>query len=678
MNPLLVEKFSTPFGAMPFDQIKPEHYVPALQEHIKIAKKNIEAIKQEKNPSFSTIIEKLEVADLGVNTVAGIFFNLHSAESSEELQNVAKEFSPLLTSFGNDVSLDEELFKQIKTVFETTPKESLTGEQKILLDKTYKSFTRNGALLNAQEKEKLRQIDNELSTLSLNFGDNVLAESNEFKLFITNADDLAGLPESAVEAAAFAAKEEGKPGQWLFTLSYPSYGPFMTYSSKRELRKQMYFAFATRGAKEGARDNRPIIKEISKLRFERAKLLGFKTHAHYILEERMAETPETVKSFLNNLQEHAKPAGERELQELKAFAKEQDGLNEVEPWDATYYAEKLKQQKFSFDEELLKPFFKLENVIEGIFSVAKKLYGLNFKPVTGVPVYHKDVKTFDVTNDKNEHVALFYADFHPRPTKKNGAWMTSYRSQSSKEGVNERPHISIVCNFSKPTETKPALLTFNEVLTFFHEFGHALHGMLANTTYSSLSGTSVYWDFVELPSQILENWAYEKECLDLFARHFETGEAIPAEYIEKIKAASSFHEGRGTLRQICLSLVDMTWHDRDPKNLPEPHLLEKEIAEQTTMVTPPEGTLISTAFSHIFQGGYSAGYYSYKWAEVLDADAFELFKEKGLFDPKVARSFLDNILSKGGSEHPMELYKKFRGREPDPKALLRRAGLINA
>lgn len=673
MNPLLVETFP-----VPFDKIKPEHFVPALQEHIKTAKKNIEAIKSQKNPTFESVIEKLEEADQGVNTISGIFFNLHSAESSEELQAVAKEFSPLLTSFGNDVALDEELFKQIKLVFETTDKNKLTGEQKILLDKTYKSFTRNGALLSSEDKEKLREIDNKLSTLSLNFGDNVLAESNEFKLFLTSEDDLQGLPESAIEAAALAAKEEGKPGQWLFTLAYPSYGPFMTYSAKRDLRRQMYFAFATRGAKDGARDNRPIIKDIARLRFERAKLLGFKTHAHYILEERMAETPETVKSFLQNLKEHAKPAGERELQELKAFAKQQDGLDDFQPWDATYYAEKLKQQKYSFDEELLKPFFKLENVIDGIFSVAKKLYGLHFKPVTGVPVYHKDVKTFDVTNDKNEHVALFYADFHPRATKRNGAWMTSYRSQSIRNGVNERPHISIVCNFSKPTETKPALLTFDEVLTFFHEFGHALHGMLANTTYASLSGTSVYWDFVELPSQILENWAYEKECLDLFARHFETGEAIPAEYIKKIKEASSFHEGRATLRQLYFSLVDMTWHDRDPSTLPEPHELEKELSIETIMTTPPEGTLISTAFSHIFQGGYSAGYYSYKWAEVLDADAFELFKEKGLFDPKVAQSFMNNILSKGGSEHPMELYKKFRGREPDPKALLKRAGLISA
>jgi peptidyl-dipeptidase Dcp len=678
MNPLLQSSFNTPFEASPFDKTKPEHFIPALKQRISEAKQEIEKIKAVATPTFTNVIEALERADHEVGTVAGIFFNLHSAETSDELQKVAKKFSPMLTEFGNDITLDEVLFSKVKAVYENRSNEKLDGEQLRLLDKTYKSFARNGALLSEDKKNQLREIDKKLSGLSLAFGDNVLADTNEFKLTLTDEAELAGLPDSAKEAAAFAAKEAGLEGQWLFTLNFPSYIPFMTYSSVRELREKMYRAYASRGAHEGQRDNRPFIKEIVELRFERAKLLGYKTHAEYVLEERMAERPETVHHFLTDLYEAARPAGEKELAELREFATKIDGLSDLKPWDMSYYSEKLKQQKYSFDEELLKPYFKLENVIEGIFTIAKKLHGLSFKPRTDIPVYHKDVHTYEVLDAEGNHVSLFYADFFPRSTKRGGAWMTSFRDQSIENGVNKRPHVAIVCNFTKPTDTKPSLLTFDEVLTFLHEFGHALHGILANSRYQSLSGTNVYWDFVELPSQIMENWAYEKEFLDLFARHYQTGEAIPAEYIQKIRDAATFQEGRATLRQVCFALVDMKWHDSLPSSLPTLEEIEREAIVKTTFAEPVEGTSISSAFSHIFQGGYSAGYYSYKWAEVLDADAFELFKEKGIFDPETAKSFRENILSKGGSEHPMELFKKFRGREPDPKALLRRAGLIQA
>lgn len=676
MNPLLDINFSNPFGATPFDKIRPEHFIPALEKQIAEAKGNIEAIKKVDQPNFKNVIELLEKADRGVNTIAGIFFNLHSSESSPELQKVAKDFSPILTDFGNDITLDQELFGKVKVVYENRKNEKLDGEQIRLLEKTYKSFTRNGALLSDEKKGELREIDKKLSNHSLSFGDNILEDINEFQMFVTDSKDLEGLPESTIEAAALAAKEAKKEGQWLFTLNYPSYVPFMTYSKVRPLREKLYMAFATRGANPGERDNRPLIKEIVALRYKRARLLGFTNHAEYILEERMAERPQTVHQFLNELYEAAKPAGERELNELQEFARELDGLNDLKPWDTAYYTEKLKQKKFSFDQEVLKPFFKLENVIDGVFLVANKLHGLKFRALDNIPVYHKDVRTYEVLDARDNHVALFYADFFPRKGKRSGAWMTSFRGQWKENGENKRPHISIVCNFTKPTETKPSLLTFDEVLTFLHEFGHALHGILADSQYESLSGTNVYWDFVELPSQILENWAYEKECLDLFARHYETGETIPQEYITKIRDGATFHEGRLTLRQLCFSMVDMKWHDSDPETLPELFELEKDIIEKTTMTPPIEGTSISCAFSHIFQGGYSAGYYSYKWAEVLDADAFEMFKDKGIFNPEVAQSFRENILQKGGSEHPMELFKKFRGREPDPKALLRRAGLI--
>ena len=515
----------------------------------------------------------------------------------------------------------------------------------------------------------------ELSKLSLQFGENVLAETNNFQLHVTDEKDLSGLPEGALEAAREMAMTLEKEG-WVFTLDYPSYLPFMTYADNRELRKKMAIAFGAKGFQENEFNNEENVLKIVKLRHERANLLSYKSHADFVLEERMAESPAKVKTFLNDLLIKAKPAAEKEFAELTAFAKELDGPDHLEKWDGAYYSEKLKQKLFNLDDEKLKPYFKLENVLNGVFTIAGKLYGIHFTQVNDIDKYHKDVVTYEVKDDGNNLVAVFYADFFPRKGKRNGAWMTSFKSQYVKDGVNERPHVSIVCNFTKPTETKPSLLTFNEVTTLFHEFGHALHGMLANTVYPSLSGTSVYWDFVELPSQIMENWCYEPEALALFAHHYQTGDMIPMEYIEKIKESASFQEGMATVRQLSFGLLDMGWHSQDPGSITDLKAFETEQFSTTQLYPDVKENAMSTAFSHIFQGGYSSGYYSYKWAEVLDADAFEYFLKNGIFDKETANKFKDNVLSKGGTEHPMILYKRFRGQEPKPDALLKRAGLL--
>jgi peptidyl-dipeptidase Dcp len=674
---ILLEKFKTPFETVPFDQIKPTDFIPAIKEAIIKAKKNIEILKS--NPeaeSFENVIEALENSGPEVDLISGIFFNLHSAETNDEIQNIAKEMSPILTEFSNDISLDSQLFSKIKKVWDNKEKFHLNPEQMMLLEKSYKSFVRNGALLNEEQKNKLRDISKQLSTLGLQFGDHLLKETNDFLMVLENASDLAGLTDDVIEAAAHVAKEKGHEGKWAFTLAYPSFVPFLTHSSQRELRKSIFMANATKAARGNEFDNHQIVKSIASLRFEKATLLGYESHAHFILEERMASHPKTVFEFIENIINHATPAAVSETEELKAFAKKLEGIEDFRKWDSLYFSEKLKNEKFQVSDEMLRPYFKLENVIDGVFQVAKKLYGLNFKQVTNIPVYHPDVKTYEVVDEKNNHVAVFYADFHPREGKKNGAWMTSFRGQKIENGKNIRPHIAIVCNFTKPTPTKPSLLGFDEVTTLFHEFGHALHGMLANTQYESLSGTNVYWDFVELPSQILENWAYEKECLDLFAEHYITKEKIPAELIKKIKDSSSFLEGRATLRQLSLASVDMAWHSADPLNIKNIEEFESSITDRLDFLPPVSGTTISTSFSHVFAGGYSAGYYSYKWAEVLDADAFEFFKENGIFNSEVAQKFKTNILSMGGSQHPMELYVAFRGQKPNPDALLRRAGLL--
>jgi Zn-dependent oligopeptidase len=671
MNPLLQD-----FTTAPFSKISNSHFQPAIKKAIEIAKAEIdEIINNSEKPSFENTTVTLDFTGEKLNRITSIFFNLNSAETNDEIQKIAQEVSPRLTAFGNDITLNEDLFKRVKAVFDQKETLDLTAEQAMLLDKQYKSFARNGANLNEFDKNKLRKIDAQLSTFSLKFGENVLAETNTFEMHLTNEKDLSGLPESAKEAAKEMAKSKEKEG-WIFTLDYPSYIPFLTYADNRELRKKMAIAAGKKAFQKNEFNNEAIVLEIVNLRYQRANLLGYKTHAHFVLEERMAETPEKVIEFSNNLLEKAKPAALKEFKNLENYAKKLDGIDQLQKWDGAYYSEKLKKELFDLDQELLKPYFELENVIGGVFTIASKLYDLKFEEVFNIDTYHKDVKTYNVTDTNGNFVAVFYADFHPRKGKRNGAWMTSYKSQQIKNGINERPQISIVCNFTKPTETKPSLLTFNEVTTLFHEFGHALHGMLANTTYNSLSGTSVSWDFVELPSQILENWCFEKEALALFAKHFETGEVIPMKYVEKIKESASFHEGMQTLRQLSFGLLDMQWHGQNPSEITSVKEFENEAFTDTKLYPDVIENCMSTAFSHIFQGGYSAGYYSYKWAEVLDADAFEYFLEKGIFHKEVATKFKENILSKGGTEKPMDLYKRFRGKEPKPDALLKRAGLI--
>ncbi|PHK17098.1 peptidase M3, partial [Nostoc linckia z15] len=548
-------------------------------------------------------------------------------------------------------------------------------EQATLLEKKYKSFARNGANLPEEKKTRLREIDKQLSKLSLEFGENVLAETNAYQLHITDEADLSGLPEGAVEAARELAAAQEKEG-WIFTLDHPSYLPFMTYADNRDLRKKLALAFGAKAYQGNEYDNREIVKDIVKLRHERANLLGYGSHADFVLEERMAGSPQKVKEFLKDLLEKAKPAAEKEFTQLTGFAEELDGIDQLQKWDGAYYSEKLKQKLFNLDDEKLKPYFQLEKVLNGAFTIAEKLYGLSFKEVNDIDKYHPDVQTFEVVDEGGNLTAVFYADFFPRKGKRNGAWMTSFKPQYIKDGINERPHVSIVCNFTKPTATKPSLLTFNEVTTLFHEFGHALHGMLANTNYPTLSGTSVYWDFVELPSQVMENWCYEPEALELFAHHYQTGDMIPMEYIEKIKESASFQEGMATLRQLSFGLLDMGYHSMDPAGITDVKIFEMEQFASTQLYPDVPENVMSTAFSHIFQGGYASGYYSYKWAEVLDADAFEFFQQNGIFDKETAAKFKENILSKGGTEHPMLLYKRFRGQEPKPDALLKRAGLI--
>lgn len=675
---ILNTPFHTLYQTAPFSKIKNEDFLPAFLEAIKEAKAEIDAITTNTEAAtFENTIEALDFSGEQLDRISSIFFNLNSAETNDEIQKIAQEVSPLLSEFSNDITLNEALFNRVKAVYDIKDVLNLTTEQQTLLDKKYKGFSRNGANLPEDKKNRLREIDKKLSQLKLKFGENVLAETNAFEMHLTNEDDLNGLPEGAKEAAQQLAEAKGKEG-WLITLDYPSYIPFMTYASNRELRKKLAIAAGAKAFKGNTFDNQDNVLQIAKLRHERANLLGYKTHAHFVLEERMAKTPETVEHFLNELLEKAKPAAEKEFENLTTFAKDLDGIDILQKWDGSYYAEKLKQKLFSIDDEQLKPYFKLENVIEGVFTIAERLYDLKFEEINSIDKYHEDVLTYKVSDLKGNLVSVFYADFFPRPGKRNGAWMTVYKPQFIKNGENSRPHISIVCNFTKPTKSKPSLLTFNEVTTLFHEFGHALHGMLANTTYPSLSGTSVFWDFVELPSQVLENWCYEKEALELFATHYETGELIPMELIDKIKASATFHEGMQTLRQLSFGLLDMSWHGKDPSAITSVKSHENEAFQNTKLYPDVAENCMSTSFSHIFQGGYSSGYYSYKWAEVLDADAFEYFLEEGVFNKEVAKKFKDHVLSQGGIEDPMTLYKRFRGKEPQPEALLKRAGLIKA
>jgi Zn-dependent oligopeptidase len=674
MNNPLLKKFLTYNGTAPFSKIKNKHFKPAFLEGIKNAKKEIDAIIKNKSiPSFENTIEALEFSGQQLDRISSIFFNLNSAETNDEIQEIAQEVSPLLSEFSNDITLNEELFKKVKLVNEIKDDLNLSAEQQMLLTNKYKSFVRNGANLNAEQKIELRKIDAELAKLKLKFGENVLAETQAFELHITAKEQLKGLPEGVIEAAEIIAKQKEKEG-WVFTLDYPSYVPFLTYAEDRNLREKMSLAFGAKAFQNNKNDNQQIVLDLVNLRYKRATLLGYNSHAHFVLEERMAETPSNVITFLDDLLEKAKPAAIQEVHKLTEIAKK-DGITKLEKWDSAYYSEKLKKELFDLEEEKLKPYFKLENVIDGVFQISNKLYDLNFEEIHTIDTYHDEVRTFKVTDSNGNYIAILYADFFPRKGKRNGAWMTSFKSQWKKDGENSRPHISIVCNFTKPTKTKPSLLTFNEVTTLFHEFGHALHGMLANTTYPSLSGTSVYWDFVELPSQIFENWCYEKKALHLFAKHFETNEVIPMDLIAKIKKSSNFLEGMQTLRQLSFGMLDMEWHSKNPSAIKNVKEFELASFKNTQLFPDVKENCMSTSFSHIFQGGYSSGYYSYKWAEVLDADAFALFLENGIFDKQTASNFKEHVLEKGGTHKPMDLYINFRGKKPTNEALLKRAGL---
>ena len=671
-NPLLA-----PFETPPFHLIKNEHYKPAFETAIALAKEEITVVKEQSEaPSFENTVVALDYAGQTLGHISSIFFNLNSAETSPEMQKIAQEVSPLLSAFSNDLSLDPDLFKRVKAIYEQKDNLSLDTESQRLLEKSYKSFVRNGALLNEAEQQTLREIDKNLSRLQLEFGEHVLADTQVFSLHIKDELELDGLPDSVKTAAEDLAKSKEKEG-WLFTLDYPSYVPFMKFSTQRGLREKMYKAFTSKGFQKNENNNEAIVLDIVRLRHQRAQLLGYENHAQYVLEERMAKSPTAVLDFSQNILDKALPAAKAEMEALKAYGKEQFGLENLEKWDGSFVGEKLRQATFNFEEEALKPYLPLQACVKGMFDIAHKLYGLNFSEVNDIPVYHKEVSTYKVYDKKGTFVSYFYTDFHPRPGKRGGAWMTSFRSQYKKDGQDYRPQIAIVCNFSSATSKTPALLSFQELTTLFHEFGHALHGMLANTTYPSLSGTSVSWDFVELPSQIMENWCYEKEALSLFAKHYKDHSLIPMELVQKIKDQATFLEGMATLRQLSFGLLDMAWHSSNPNEIKDVAAFENEAFKGTDLYPFQAGSCMSTAFSHIFQGGYAAGYYSYKWAEVLDADAFEKFKEAGVFNPKVAADFKEFILSKGGSEDPMVLYKKFRGSEPKPEALLKRAGLLN-
>ncbi|MDO8929911.1 MAG: M3 family metallopeptidase [Bacteroidota bacterium] len=674
-NPLLIP-FQGIHQTAPFGSVKIEHYLPAFDAAIEEAKLEVQKIiNQPEKPDFANTIVALDLAGERLERIKGIFFNLNSAETCDEMQNIAQEIAPKLSDFSNDITLNEQLFNRIKEVFENRESLILNAEETTLLEKTYRRFVRSGANLNETDKEKYRAITKELSQLGLKFQQNVLAETNAFELLITDEKDLGGLPESIVEMAAQTAKSKEKEG-WLFNLQYPSYVPFLKYADNRELREQMFRASSSRGNHGNEFDNNDVIKRIVELRLEKAKLLGFKTHAEYKLQERMAETPEKVIGFLADLHLKSNTFASAEFKEVQEYAEKSGFTGTIQRWDWAYYSEKLKLEKYDFTDEEVKPYFQLEKVIDGVFSLAKRLYGLHLKENKSIEVYHPDVTAYEVLDENDQFVAVLYLDFFPREGKRSGAWMTDYRTQSNVNGNQIRPHVSLVTNFSKPTENAPSLLTFDEVTTFLHEFGHGLHGMLSQCQFPGTSGTNVYWDFVELPSQIHENWAYEKEWLDQFAVHFETSETMPEELIQKIQKAQNFQAAYMMERQLGFAILDMAYHNSAEPLNGDLKAFEMQAIASTDLFPPVEGSLQSTSFSHIFSGGYDAGYYSYKWAEVLDADAFSVFKEKGIFDRETADSFRINILEKGGSEHPMILYKAFRGQEPTVAALLKRNGLV--
>ena len=675
-NPFLTD-YPTLHGTVPFHLIKTEHFEPALRQGMERHNEEIAAIvNQPAAPDFTNTIVALEKSGGLLNRVSTVFGNLLSAETSDEMQAIAEKMMPLLSEHSNNITLNEKLFARIKTVYETPDKETLSQEDRMLLQTTYDGFIRSGANLTPEQKERFRQISSEMSVLTLRFSQNNLKETNAYELPLA-ADQLDGLPESALNAYAQTAREKGKEGH-IVTLQAPSFVPFMKYSRHRELRRQLYMAYNTQCTHDNEYNNQEIVQKLVNLRLERAQLLGFQTVADYVLTQRMAENSENVYRLLNQLLDAYAPTAHQEVQEVQALAKELEGEDfELLPWDWAFYSEKLKEKKFNLNEESLRPYFELNRVIEGVFGLATRLYGITFQANPDIPVYHPEVTAYEVFDKDGSFLAVLYADFHPRASKRSGAWMTSYKEQWKDENGNSRPHVSVTMNFTKPSADQPALLTFGEVNTFLHEFGHALHGMFADTTYQSLSGTNVYWDFVELPSQFMENFAIEKDFLNTFAQHYETGENIPEELIQRIVDASNFNVAYACLRQLSFGLLDMAWYTRTEPFDGDIQAYEKQAWKKAQILPTVEGTCMTVQFSHIMAGGYAAGYYSYKWAEVLDADAFSLFKEKGIFHPDTANSFRENVLSKGGTEHPMTLYKRFRGQEPGIDALLKRNGIIN-
>lgn len=673
INPLL-ETWPGPHATPAFDRFRNEDYMPAFHQALKEARAEVEAIVTNPDePTFANTIEALEFSGRRLDDLCNLFFNLNEACTDDEMQRIALEVSPLLTAFSNDVSLNPALFDRVRKVYEKRADLTLTTEQNRLLEKSYKGFVRGGAALADADKERFRELTTELGQLSLQFNQHVLAATNAFTLHLTDPAQVSELPESVREGAATEAHERGLEG-WVITLQAPSMVPFMTYSSNRELKEQLWRRYNSRCYGD-EQDNREIVKRIVALRLEVARLLGYETYAAYVLEERMAGTQLRVQQFLSELLDRAIEPARKEVKEVADFARSEGADYELMPWDYAYWQEKLKQARYTFDEEMLKPYFRLENVQRGVFLLAEKLYGLTFRENSDIPVYHPDVKAFEVCDGDGTFLAVLYMDYFPRASKRGGAWMTEFRPQYIEKGHEVRPLISVVCNFTKPTREQPSLLTFDEVTTLLHEFGHALHGMMAKGTYPSLTGTSVYRDFVELPSQIMENWATEKEYLDLWAIHYQTGEKIPAELVQKVIDAKNYQAAYRHIRQVSFGLIDMAWHTVTAPVTEDVARFEQHAAEKTQLLPRVEGQCMSTAFGHIFAGGYAAGYYGYKWAEVLDADAFSLFNERGIFNREVASSFRHDLLEKGGSEDPMTLYVRFRGHEPDSQALFERMGI---
>ncbi|TKG92037.1 M3 family peptidase [Puteibacter caeruleilacunae] len=675
VNPFFTE-WNTPMGTAPFSKIKNEHYMPAFKKALAELADEVKAIAENKEaPTFENTIAALDKRGPLLRKVSGVFYNLKSADTNDEINNIAKEVSPLMSKSEDDIWMNDALWKRVKALYEKKDDLGLNQEQANLLDKTYKGFVRSGANLGEDDKAKLRKVNEELSLNFLKFGENVLTETNAFQMFIDKKEDLAGLPESVVIGAAEAAKEAGQEGKWLFTTQKPSMIPFLQYAENRDLRKKLYDAYLNRGNNGNANDNKEVIKKIVALNIQKANLLGFETPADYLLDNRMSKKPENVFALLDKLWKPALDVAKQERKEMQQIINEEGGKFKLAAHDWWYYAEKLKVKKYNLDENMLRPYFKLENVVDGAFKVAEKLYGLKFIPRTDIEPYHKEVKVYELQEANGKHIGIFYVDYFPRASKRGGAWMNSYRKQWKPDGKEVTPIICNVCNFSKPVGDKPALLSFDEVSTLFHEFGHALHGFLSNTSYYTTSGTSVARDFVELPSQIMENWAADEQVLKMFAKHYETGEVIPDELIQKLKNAGHFNQGFATTEYLAASLLDMKYHTLKSAEGLDVEKFENETLKAYGLIPEIYSRYKSTYFQHIFTGGYSAGYYSYIWAEVLDADAFDAFKEKGIFNKELATSFRENVLSKGGTEDPMVLYKKFRGQEPSIDPLLAKRGL---